>query len=123
MNALRRSCLAIALATAGLAAGAGLAPAQQPASTADTAGTFTLQDENASLSTAKLTDRYYVNGLRLGYTSAPTAVPDFLTGVGRAVWGDGQQRFGFDLSQQIFTPGRYPGTPAASRTTGPMPAC
>jgi len=105
MNALR-SCLTLAtLAASGLVFGASLAPAQQAPSTADPNATFTLQDENASISSGRLTDRYYVNGLRLGYTSGTDGVPDFLTGVGHAVWGsDGSQRFGFDLSQQIFTP-------------------
>lgn len=105
MKALSRSCIAVPLAAAGLTLGASLAPAQQAPSTADPTATWTLQDENASISTSKLTDRYYVNGLRLRYTSGTDGVPDFLTGVGHAVWGDeGSQRFGFDLSQQIFTP-------------------
>jgi hypothetical protein len=34
----------------------------------DPVSIWTLQDENASISSAKLTDRYYVNGLRLGWT-------------------------------------------------------
>jgi lipid A 3-O-deacylase len=91
-----------ALVAAGLATGLAVARAQTAPDPG--IGTFTLQDENASLSSAKLTDRYYVNGLRLGYTTDSNGVPEFLTGVGRAVWGDGTQRFSFDLSQQIYTP-------------------
>jgi hypothetical protein len=79
-----------------------LADAQQAA--ADPQAIWTIQDENASISTAKLTDRYYTNGLRVGWTSGTDGVPDFLTGVGQALWGDGQQRFSFNLSQQIYTP-------------------
>ena len=79
-----------------------LADAQQAAP--DPLAIWTIQDENASISTAKLTDRYYTNGLRLGWTSGTDGVPDVLTGVGRALWGDGQQRFSFNLSQQIYTP-------------------
>jgi hypothetical protein len=71
---------------------------------ADTASIWTIQDENATISSQRLTDRYYVNGLRLGWTSGTDAVPDFLASAGRAVWGNGQQRIAFDLSQQIFTP-------------------
>lgn len=70
----------------------------------DTASIWTLQDENASVSAGKLTDRFYTNGLRLGWTSPTTAVPDYLAGLGRTLWGGGQQRIGFDLSQQIYTP-------------------
>lgn len=78
------------------------APAPNPA---PPAATWTLQGENASLSTAKLTDRYYVNGIRLGYASAPGDVPEAASGVAGAVWGaEGEVRFGVDLSQQIFTP-------------------
>lgn len=74
----------------------------QPVS--DSASIWTLQDENASISAGKPTDRLYVNGLRLGWTSPTTAVPDFLTGVGQALWGAGQQRVAVDLTQQIYTP-------------------
>ena len=85
---------ALTLPTAGLQA--------QPAP--DTASIWTLQDENSSISATNPTDRLYVNGLRLGWTSPTTGVPDFLETVGRALWGDGQRRIGFNLSQQIYTP-------------------
>jgi hypothetical protein len=83
-----------------------LADAQQaaPASAADPVAIWSIQDENASISTAKVTDRYYTNGLRLGWTSGTDSVPDFLAWAGQALWGDGQQRISFNLSQQIYTP-------------------
>lgn len=71
----------------------------------DPVAIWTLQDENASISTAGLTDRYYVNGLRLGYTSGTDGVPGVLRGLAALLFGPGgQQRFSFDLSQQIYTP-------------------
>jgi hypothetical protein len=79
-----------------------LADAQQAA--ADPTAIWTIQDENASISTARLTDRYYTNGLRLGWTSGTDNVPDFATWAGQALWGEGQQRVAFNLSQQIYTP-------------------
>nr|MDQ2803010.1 lipid A deacylase LpxR family protein [Pseudomonadota bacterium] len=50
------------------------------------------------------TDRYYTSGLHLGWTSPTDRVPDFLAGIGRAVWGAGQQRLSAGLSQLLFTP-------------------
>jgi lipid A 3-O-deacylase len=44
----------------------------------DPAAVWTFQDENASISTSRLTDRYYVNGLLIGWTSPTGATPDFL---------------------------------------------
>jgi hypothetical protein len=74
----------------------------QPAS--DPTSIWTLQDENASISAGKPTDRMYVNGLRLGWISPTGQVPDFLADLGRTLWGGGQQRIGIDLAQQIYTP-------------------
>jgi lipid A 3-O-deacylase len=74
----------------------------QPA--ADTASIWTLQGENASISAGTPTDRFYTNGLRLGWTSPDGTVPGFLVNLGHTLWGDGQQRVAFDLSQQIYTP-------------------
>ena len=71
---------------------------------ADPSSIWTLQDENASISAGKLTDRYYVNGLRLGWTSPTGQVPTFLANLGRSLWEGGQQRIAIDLSQQIYTP-------------------
>src|SRR5580692_13162011 len=76
----------------------------QAAPPADPSSIWTLQDENASISAANLTDRYYVNGLRLGWTSPTSQVPGFLATLGNTLWGDGQQRIGFSLSQQMYTP-------------------
>jgi lipid A 3-O-deacylase len=70
----------------------------------DPSSIWTLQDENASISVAGLTDRYYVNGLSLGWTSPTDQVPGSIAALGKALWGDGQQRIGFSLSQQIYTP-------------------
>lgn len=83
---------------------AAAANAQDTLPAPDPQSIWTLQGENASISTAALTDRYYVNGLRIGWTSGTSSVPDALAGIGRAVWGDGRQRISFDLQQQIFTP-------------------
>lgn len=74
----------------------------QPAQ--DAAGIWTLQGENAAITTNNPTDRFYVNGLRLGWTSPTTAVPDVLADLGRTLWGGGQQRVALDLAQQIYTP-------------------
>jgi hypothetical protein len=78
------------------------------------ASIWTLQDENSGVAAGTPSDRFYVNGLRLGWTSPTGAVPNFLTGVGRTLWGSGEQRIAFDLSQQIYTP-------ADTSTTVPNP--
>jgi lipid A 3-O-deacylase len=74
----------------------------QPAG--DPASIWTLQDENASIPGLKTRDHFYTNGLRLGWTSPTTAVPGGLADLGHTLWGEGQQRIGFDLSQQMYTP-------------------
>jgi lipid A 3-O-deacylase len=71
---------------------------------ADPDAIITLQDENASATSANLTDRYYVNGLRLGYTSPTGAIPDFAQQMGHVLWGDGRQRISIDIEQSMFTP-------------------
>ncbi|MDD2878210.1 MAG: lipid A deacylase LpxR family protein [Acidiphilium sp.] len=68
------------------------------------AGTWTIQDENASISTQSLTDRYYVNGLHIGWTSHEGALPDAVANVGHAILGEGTQRISVSLTQDIFTP-------------------
>jgi lipid A 3-O-deacylase len=95
MGAALRAALLLALL---LAAGSAAAQELPP----DPVSVWTLQDENALV--GPLAQRYYTNGVRLGYVSGTDGVPDFLTGVGRAVWGDGQLRIGIDLTQQIYTP-------------------
>jgi lipid A 3-O-deacylase len=77
------------------------APAQ-PAD--DPSSIWTVQDENASISTDKLSDRYYTNGLRLNWTSPTSAVPAWMAGLGHALWGDGKQRISLDVAQQMYTP-------------------
>ena len=94
----------------------GVAAQAQPVP--DSASIWTLQDENASISAAKLTDRFYVNGLRLGWTSPTTQVPNFLADLGNTLWGGGQQRIAFDLAQQIYTPAGT-GTTVPSRFDRP----
>jgi lipid A 3-O-deacylase len=80
-----------------------LSPAKaEPA--ADPSSIWTLQDENSSITSAKINDKYYVNGLKLGWTSPTDDVPDFLAGIGRSVWGVGQQRLSIDVTQSIYTP-------------------
>jgi len=74
---------------------------------ADPHAIWTFQDENASITTSNLPDRYYVNGLLLGYTSPTDAVPDFLSDIGHSVWGEAgesRQRFTASISQSIYTP-------------------
>jgi lipid A 3-O-deacylase len=82
----------------------GPAAAQSSGPTADPAAIWSLQDENASASLASLTDRYYVNGLHLGYAAPTGEAPDFAKQLGQTLWGDGQLRVSFDLTQQIYTP-------------------
>jgi lipid A 3-O-deacylase len=92
----------IALCAAPLA---GMAQAHaQTAAPAFPSGTWTIQDENASISTQSLTDRYYVNGLHIGWTSHEGAVPDAIANFGHALLGAGDQRISVSLTQKIFTP-------------------
>ncbi len=89
----------------GIAAIACLPIAVQAEPRQDPASIYTFQVENDSASTQTGTsDRYYTNGVRLGYTSGTTNVPEFLSSASRAVWGDGVQRVSIDLSQLLFTP-------------------
>ena len=71
---------------------------------ADPTSIWTLAGENASVSAAGLTDRYYTDGLRLGWLSPTGAAPGFLESLGHSLWGAGQQRVGVELAQQIYTP-------------------
>jgi len=70
----------------------------------DPSAILTIQDENSSISAAKLTDRFYTNGLRVNWTSPTGEVPGFLSRLANSLWGNGQQRIGFGISQQIYTP-------------------
>ncbi len=78
--------------------------AQADSSSSPLSGIWTIQDENASVSTSQPTDRYYVNGFHLGWTSPEGKVPDFLADFGHAVWGDGTQRISIGITQQLYTP-------------------
>jgi hypothetical protein len=79
-------------------------PAVRPAAS-DTASIWSIQGENSSISSNRITDRFYTNGLRLGWTSPEGQVPDFLARTGRLLWGAaGQQRIAVDVTQQIYTP-------------------
>jgi len=86
-------------------------PAASDATTTDTAtsggfpsGTWTIQDENASISTQSLTDRYYVNGLHIGFTSHVGDVPEAVANFGHDMLGAGDQRISISLTQKLFTP-------------------
>src|ERR1700742_442425 len=70
----------------------------------DPSSIWTLQDENSSITTSHINDKYYVNGLRLGWTSPTDDLPGFVSGIGHSVWGEGSQRLSIDLEQSIFTP-------------------
>jgi hypothetical protein len=70
----------------------------------DTASILSLQGENASITGGQPTDRLYTNGLRLSLTLPDQKLPTFLADLGRTLWGEGQQRIGFGISQQIYTP-------------------
>lgn len=101
-----RTFIGLALAAVALPALAQSPPSPPPpAPAADTVSIWTIQDENASLTTSDvLPDRNYANGIRLGWTSGEGGAPDFLQRLGQTLWGDGQQRIAVDLTQQIYTP-------------------
>ena len=94
-----RRTLALSLIAPLFAAGA--AAQELPA---DPHAIWTLQDENASVSSSDLTDRYYVNGLHLGYVSGTDAVPEALQRAGAELWNGGQLRYAVSVTQQIYTP-------------------
>ncbi len=83
---------------------AGLSPAMAQSAPGFPSGIWTIQDENASISTAQPTDRNYVNGFNLNWTSNPGAVPAFAANLGHAIWGDGTQRVSLGILQQVYTP-------------------
>lgn len=108
---LRGAALALALLAASPAIAA---PPSEPQPTeapptesprAPRGGTWTLQAENDSISTTPGgSDKFYSNGLRLGWTSAPGDVPQFAADLARWVWGDGTTRISLNLTHQIYTP-------------------
>jgi lipid A 3-O-deacylase len=68
----------------------------------DPSHTITIQLENDS--TRPGSDNYYTSGERIAYTSPTGAVPGPLASLGHSLFGEGQQRFALELSQNIFTP-------------------
>lgn len=74
------------------------------AQTPQQAGSWILQDENASISATTPTDRYYVNGVHLGWTSAEGAAPAAIANLARGLFGSGATRVSLGLTQQLFTP-------------------
>lgn len=100
MRAATTALLGLSLATAVIEASAQTPTVPPP----DPAAIWSLQLKNAAITTSKLADRDYTNGIRLGWTSADGGAPDFLQGVGKTLWGDGQMRIAVDLTQQFYTP-------------------
>jgi hypothetical protein len=98
------SCLSLALSL-------GLAPLAAAQSTAQAGTTpeydapiVTLQAENDAVSSFRGTsDQYYTSGLRLGYVSSFADAASF-RGFADTVFGAGDTRYSFDLSQDIYTP-------------------
>ena len=87
------ACLAASVC---LAAPAIAAPLDDPGHT------ITIQLENDS--TRPGSDYYYTAGQRIAYTSPTGVLPGSIAELGHAWFGAGTQRFGAELSQQIFTP-------------------
>jgi hypothetical protein len=71
----------------------------------DTRSVISLVGENDSL--ARNTDRYYTNGIRLGYAAPEGALPAPFAFVDQAmarVFGQAQSRWGFAVGQNMYTP-------------------
>jgi lipid A 3-O-deacylase len=98
----------LSLTAAAFLAASTAARAQPPA---DPDGIWTLQDENSSISTAHLRDKYYVNGLRLGYTSPTDRLPASWENAENWVWGAGRSRWSLDFVQSMYTPANVNITP------------
>lgn len=96
-----KTIASLCLASFGLAAFGALPVAAQ---TPQQAGIWTLQGENASISTSSPTDRYYVNGMHLGWTSPVGGAPQSIDHLGGFLFGAGTTRVSVGLTQQIFTP-------------------
>lgn len=90
---------ALAAATVFLASASAAASAE-PAP--DPAAILTIQLENDS--TRPGSDNYYTSGERIAYTSPTGQVPAPLASLGHMLLGEGQQRMGLELSQNIYTP-------------------
>ena len=106
------SVAAFSVVSLALVAAASSAKAQPQA---DPDGIWTLQDENSSIATSHLKDKYYVNGLRLGYTSATDKLPASLENFDNWMWGPGRNRWSLDFAQQMYTPADVNITPPDPR--------
>ena len=93
--------LIVAVCT-GLALLAG-SPAQAQSRDNAASSFFTLQEENSTISTSGLKDRFYTNGLRAGYVS-PERTDWMLSNIANTLWGARNVRVAFDVTQQIYTP-------------------
>lgn len=83
----------------GLAPSAGAEPAPR------TGSVWTIQTENDAItSTPGGSDRFYSNGLRVGWTSGTELVPQAVGEAARGVWGDGITRVSVNISHQVYTP-------------------
>jgi len=78
-----------------------LAAAADPLNDPDSIVTLTTENDSYSIPG---TDRYYTNGLSLGYVSPTGYLPAPLASLGHAVFGEGAQRLEIDLQQVIYTP-------------------
>jgi lipid A 3-O-deacylase len=65
---------------------------------------WTIQDENSSISSTYPHDRFYVNGIHVGWTGPQGLVPGPVADLGHALFGDGAQRVSLGLTQQLYTP-------------------
>lgn len=74
------------------------------AQTPSQSGIWTIQGENASISTSTPTDRYYVNGVHLGWVAPVDQTPTSLSNLAGSLLGAGTTRMSIGLTQQIFTP-------------------
>lgn len=67
--------------------------------------TLTIQLENSSVSTLQgASDKYYTNGIRVGWTSRTDSLPKPIADVNRFLLGDGMQRIHWGLQQLMFNP-------------------
>jgi lipid A 3-O-deacylase len=79
---------------------AGMAARAEPARP-DASTIVTGQGENDMLSG---TDRFYTSGVRFGITLPTGQLPGFASDLGHRLWGEGEQRLAFDITQNMFTP-------------------
>jgi lipid A 3-O-deacylase len=104
-NSLFRLALLSSLSATALLATASAPALAQALPPADAAAIWSIQDENSSIAPgSKLTDKYYVNGFRFGWTSPTGSVPAPLSNIDDWIWGKGRDRLSFDFSQAIYTP-------------------